>query len=297
MQKIQIFFLSWKGTGSGVLLSLFLFFGCVCTSAAAETNSYEGIIEPSEVVEVGSPVGGIVAQVLVDRGSTLTKGQALVKLESSMERAALEEVQARAGFEGAIEEQRAQLGFAQRSHQRIRPLGAIPVLEKDRAATQAALARHRLKKALEARTLAELEQKKAEADLARRVITSPLDGLVMARFVSPGEYVGNQPLLRIATMDPLRVEVIVPAALFGQLHVGEKALITPELPTYGQQEGTILLVDQFIDAASNTFGVRLKLPNPEHQIPSGLKCQVRFLGKDSSDAKETSVLPTSTLSP
>jgi hypothetical protein len=31
-----------------------------------------------------------------------------------------------------------------------------------------------------------------------------------------------------------------------------------------------------IDAASGTFGVRLELPNAEQQMPSGLRCLVRF---------------------
>jgi hypothetical protein len=38
----------------------------------------------------------------------------------------------------------------------------------------------------------------------------------------------------------------------------------------------VTIVDKVIDAASNTFGVRLELPNAEQQIPSGLKCLVRF---------------------
>ena len=33
-----------------------------------------------------------------------------------------------------------------------------------------------------------------------------------------------------------------------------------------------------IDPASNTFGVRLELPNPDYRLPSGLKCTVRFVG-------------------
>ena len=54
------------------------------------------------------------------------------------------------------------------------------------------------------------------------------------------------------------------------------ATIVPELPEYGEQTATVTLVDQVIDSASSTFGVRLELPNVEHQMPSGLKCLVRF---------------------
>ena len=86
----------------------------------------------------------------------------------------------------------------------------------------------------------------------------------------------SQPLLRVAQIDPLRVEVIVPAQMFGRIIPGMTATIVPELSQYGEQVATVTIVDKLIDAASSTFGVRLELPNAELQMPSGLMCQVRF---------------------
>ena len=77
-------------------------------------------------------------------------------------------------------------------------------------------------------------------------------------------------------MDPLRVEVIVPAQKFGRIIPGMTATIVPELPEYGEQVATVTIVDKLIDAASSTFGVRLELPNAEQKVPSGLRCLVRF---------------------
>jgi membrane fusion protein, heavy metal efflux system len=36
------------------------------------------------------------------------------------------------------------------------------------------------------------------------------------------------------------------------------------------------VVDRVIDAASNSFRVRLELPNPNYQLPPGLRCKVDF---------------------
>jgi hypothetical protein len=72
------------------------------------------------------------------------------------------------------------------------------------------------------------------------------------------------------------VEVIVPAQMFGKISPGMTATVVPELLAYGEQTATVTVVDKVIDAASSTFGVRLELPNPDQQIPSGLKCLVRF---------------------
>jgi multidrug efflux pump subunit AcrA (membrane-fusion protein) len=100
--------------------------------------------------------------------------------------------------------------------------------------------------------------------------------VVVERYVSPGEYVDSQPLLRVAQIDPLRVEVIIPAQIFGRIIPGMTATIVPELPEYGEQVATVTIVDKLIDAASSTFGVRLELPNADQQMPSGLRCLVRF---------------------
>jgi multidrug efflux pump subunit AcrA (membrane-fusion protein) len=83
------------------------------------------------------------------------------------------------------------------------------------------------------------------------------------------------------------VEVIVPAQMFGRIIPGMTAAIVPELPEYGEQTATVTIVDKVIDSASSTFGVRLELPNAEEQMPSGLKCLVRFeIDPDAEEEKK-----------
>lgn len=252
------------------------FFFLSATAALCETIEYEGLIEPYEVVEIGAPAEGIVAKVMVDRSSKVKRGQILVELESSVERATLEKARTMATFDGEIDLQQAQLAYTKRVNQRVRQLAVISNQEKDQVATEIMLTEHRLKKARENRILAELEVEKMRAMLARRSIISPLTGVVVDRYVSPGEYVSNQPLLRVAKIDPLRVEVIVPAQMFGRISPGMTAVIFPDLPRFGEQTATVTIVDNVIDSASNTFGIRLELPNADRQLPSGLKCLVRF---------------------
>jgi RND family efflux transporter MFP subunit len=250
----------------------------------AETVEYDGLIEPYAVVEIGAPAEGIVAKVTVDRGSVLEAGQVLVELESSVERAVFEKARAMATFDGEIDLQQAQLAFANRVHRRIEQLAVISPYEKDKAATEAILTAYRLKKAREDRILAEKELLKARASLEKRSIKSPISGVVVDRYVSPGEYVNNQPLLRVAQIDPLRVEVIVPSLMFGKISPGMTATILPELTRYGEQTATVTIVDKVIDSASSTFGVRLELSNADQQMPSGLKCMVRFEIEEDLDA-------------
>ncbi|MDJ0784047.1 MAG: efflux RND transporter periplasmic adaptor subunit [Desulfosarcinaceae bacterium] len=252
----------------------------------AETVTYDGLIEPDTVVEIGAPAEGIVAQVAVDRSSPVVKGQILIELESSVERMALAKAEAMAAFEGDVGLQRTHLAFAKRAYRRVRHVTAVSNHDKDQAATEVALTEFRLKKARENQLQAQLELKKAQAILARRSIRSPIDGVVVERYVSPGEYVNTQPLLRVARIDPLRVEVIVPAKIFGRIRPGMAATIVPEFTAYGEHTAYVAIVDKVIDAASSTFGVRLELPNPDARIPSGLKCVVRFNLDAASDPLE-----------
>ena len=244
--------------------------------AHADAVEFDGLIEPWQVVNIGAPVEGIVEQVAVDRSSTVTQGEVLVKLDATVERAAFDKAQAMTSFVADKKLKEAQLSFAKRAHQRVKRLKAVSTHDKDQAATEVALTRFRLGKARENIDLGKLELKKARAMLDRRTIRSPIDGVVVERYVSPGEYVNNQPLLRVAQIDPLRVEVILPASLFGRILPGMTANVVPELPGYSPQAATVTIVDRVIDSASNTFGVRLQLPNTEQQMPSGLKCIVRF---------------------
>jgi multidrug efflux pump subunit AcrA (membrane-fusion protein) len=82
--------------------------------------------------------------------------------------------------------------------------------------------------------------------------------------------------MKIAQIDPLNVEVIVPVARFASIKVGMRAKVIPEAPIVDQYMAEVTIVDRVIDAASGTFGVRLELPNPNYRIPAGLKCKVIF---------------------
>ena len=117
---------------------------------------------------------------------------------------------------------------------------------------------------------------RAETALDRRRICSPIDVVVVARLRNPGEYIEDQPLLRIVKLDPLHVEAILPMRLFGKIRPGMLASVTPEHDEIANLTATVELVDPMGDAASGTFGVRLKLPNPDRTIPAGLKCSVEI---------------------
>jgi hypothetical protein len=98
--------------------------------------------------------------------------------------------------------------------------------------------------------------------------------VVLERLLSPGESAGASPILRLARLDPLRVEAFLPVDLLGKITPGMSARVMPEVG--GAHAATVAVADRVADPASATFGVRLELPNPGYRLPAGIRCRVRF---------------------
>ena len=261
-----------------------------------QSDGFHCVITPSQTVELGSPVPGQLHEVLVDRADQVTKGQIVASLDSRLEAANLEIARFKAATETQVHLRRAAYAIDRRTERRLSSLAATNVAskqDKDRAARESRLSAWRVRQAKDDLELYALEMARAEAALDRRQIRSPIDGVVLARLHNPGEYIEDDPLMRIVKLDPLHVEAILPMRLFGRIEPGMRADVLPELEGAGSHEAMVELVDPMGDAASGTFGVRLSLPNPEQAIPAGLKCQIRLnavlpvLSKTHGSEKET----------
>jgi RND family efflux transporter MFP subunit len=215
----------------------------------------------------------------VGRGDKVAAGQLLVELESEVAKANLELAKMRASASAEMDSARLRLGYADATHDRSVALASKQVIspqELDQASSTRELAAAALRRAEEERVGARLEYGRARAALEERMVRSPLAARVVARHFDVGEYVEGQPILELAQLDPLHVEVFVPARLWSRLAVGQEASVLPEEPVGGERTARITLIDPMIDSRSGTFAVRLELPNPDHALPAGLGCRVRF---------------------
>jgi len=219
---------------------------------AAELPPLEGIVEPNDFVQFSSQVPGILEEVTVDRGDQIHRGQVLAHLKSGVMIATVKVAEARVEFGERKAARNSELYKKQ----------LISIHDKDELETEI--------------QLAQLELNEARERLALRTIISTVDGVVVERTGSPGEYVGEEPFLTVARLDPLNVELVVPVEYYGMIKKGAPAQVQLEHPVGGTYRATVVIVDQVIDAASGTFGVRLELPNTQLKLPAGLKCQVSF---------------------
>lgn len=248
-------------------------------ASAAPGADFDCLMQPRETVAISSPVPGYIERVAVDRGDLVRAGTVIVQLEASLERASVAVAQARVDQEAATLSAKVRLGFGVRRYDRTMDMfkkELVSLKEMDEAETAKILAEHGVLEVQENIRVARLELERAHAALVLRTIRSPFTGIVTDRLLSPGELVDKAPILKLARIDPLRVEVFVPVAMLGRIAVGSRATVIPEAPVNTPREATVIVVDRIVDAASGTFGVRLEMPNPDNRLPAGLKCKTRF---------------------
>ncbi|NOY71738.1 MAG: efflux RND transporter periplasmic adaptor subunit [Gammaproteobacteria bacterium] len=254
----------------------------ICSNVQAidtDESDFDCLIEPFVQVDIGSPIKGVLLSLSVEKNDTVKKGQVLAKLESTVEKANVDLARARSKLDGEIQSGQVTLAMVSRQQTRISDLfekKAVSSQKKDEADMEKQLADLNLKKIKKKKELAHLELQRAIASLERRTVRSPLSGIVIERYMSPGEFVKELPILKIAKIDPLKVEAVLPASLFGKIKKGMRAEVTPELPKNTILHGKISAVDRIIDASSGTFRVNVLLPNKDHAMPGGLRCKIKF---------------------
>lgn len=259
-----------------------LSFSAPTFAAKKSTDNLDCVIEPYMTVELSSPVQGILEEVLVKRGDSVKKGQVLARLKSGVERAGVDLAKARAESVTEIEVSREKHELSKRALKRVAELyrkKLLPQNEHDEATTAVVVGELEVLLATESHHVAQLELRRAEEILKLRSIVSPIDGVVVERYKSPGEFIEDQPLLKLAQVNPLYVEVIIPLYWLRTIKKGMKVKVYPEKPLGGSYEAKVVIVDSVVDSASGTFGVRLELPNDKNKISAGLTCDVKFPGK------------------
>lgn len=237
------------------------------------------LIEPDYVAEVGSQVVGVIESMRVERGQGVRKGDVLALLRADVERAAVGVARSRSDAIADVQAANANAIFAKQRVDRARDLLEKKFISEqayDQIKTEADVAAQKLAQAQEQRRLAQRELDLASSQLAMRTVRSPVNGVIVERYMAPGERVEEKPIVRVAVIDPLRVQVVAPSSMYGRIQMDAAASITPELTNAAPVTARVFLIDKVLDAASNTFRVTLRLPNPGNVLPAGLRCKADF---------------------
>ncbi|MDB5856871.1 MAG: hypothetical protein JWQ76_560 [Ramlibacter sp.] len=260
--------------------------------AVANAAEFDCVIEPRRVIELRAPIEGIIDRITVDRGDIVKRNQELVVLDTSVDRATAAIARHRAVMEGAVQSGESRLEFSKGKLVRLKNLEAqkyVSEQAREEAATEQRLAEAGLLDAKDNRKVAELELARQMEIIRLKTIRSPIDGVVVERMLHPGEFaeagVGRKPILKLAEIDMLHVEVLLPVEAFGRVTPGMEVDVLPEIPAGARYTARVRVIDRLVDAASGTFGVRLELANPQRRMPAGIRCKAVFNGLDIRPAR------------
>jgi HlyD family secretion protein len=204
----------------------------------AVTVTATGNLAPTNQVQVGSELSGIVQRVAVGFNDSVKVGQVLAMLDTTklkakvlQSKAALSSSRARLlSVQATIQETRSQLSRLQQLRE-ISGNKAVSQHDLDtaRAAMDRALADEAMAKAAVDQAQAALEAD--QNDLSKAAIVSPINGIVLSRNVDPGQTVAaslQAPVLFTLAEDLTRMELIVDVdeADVGQVKTGQPAEFT-----------------------------------------------------------------------
>jgi HlyD family secretion protein len=232
--------------------------------ALSVTVSATGNLQPTNQVDVGSELSGLITTVLVDNNDRVTKGQVLAKLDTqrladtvAQSSAALLAAQAAVGQAQATADQsRATLARYNQvyrlSHGKV-PSGT----ELDTARADYARAQANVRSAEAQVSQAAAQARIDRTQLGKTNIVSPVNGVVLSRQIEPGQTVAaslNAPTLFVIAEDlsRMKLEAKVDEADVGEVKRGQRATFTVDAFPGRSFPATISRVDVGANASTSS---------------------------------------------
>ena len=234
-------------------------------SAAAEAQRPVGVVRPSREVVLKAPVPGVLATLAVEEGQTVAEGDELARIDDAVQAARVAAARVRAAATAEADGLAASAQAARRELGRTREAaatGAAPAWELEASETALTVAEARHAEALQRVELAAAE---LAVEVAAGASLTPAD-----------------PVLRLATLDPLEATVYVPASLFGRLgpdRVGAVARLHPTLPGTPTLDAVLTASLPEIDPGSRSFRCVFRIENPGSRLPAGFTVGLEVPGE------------------
>lgn len=230
-----------------------------------------GSIEPVTSVDVGTQVSGIISKIYVDYNNVVKKGQVIAELDKTNLISELNSAQAN------LASSQSECQYQKANYERYKNLYDKGLVSRN----DYEVARLSYRKAAEDLKTKEENVKKAQTNLGYAIITSPIDGIVLAKDVEEGQTVASSystPTLFTIAQDLTDMQVVadIDEADIGNIQNGQKVSFTVDAFPDDIFSGIVTQVRQEAVTESNvvTYEVVISAPNKDLKLKPGLTANV-----------------------
>ncbi len=210
-----------------------------------------GSLAPVQGVTISAELEGTITEIAVENGATVSTGDLIVRLDTTVETAQLDAAKARADL-AKLQVDRARKLSEQRT---------ISESEFDASAAQYA------------QTLADVAA--IEANIAKKNIRAPFDGRVGIRQINLGQYVSRgTPLIPLQKLDPVFVDFYVPQRNLPLLGVDQTVAVGVDAFPDQVFAAHIGAINPEVDRATRNVWVQAIIPNPGEKLRPGMFARV-----------------------
>ena len=227
------------------------------------------VIPPQQLRIVAAPANGLVESMLVAADEPVQSGTPIARLRS------MDLVEAQRQYLAALADEALAADRLRRS-QMLFEARATPERELRVAQTMSTNAKSHLDERRQILSLMELSDADIETLRTTRkiypavTVHAPVSGTVVKRHVSPGERIeAAAPIFTIAELDPLWVNIQVPAARLAAIKTGEQVIV----PAYGAK-GRIIRIGRTVDPQTQSAIAVAEIDTNGGSVRPGLAASV-----------------------
>jgi HlyD family secretion protein len=252
-----------------------------------QTINATGIVQPVEVVQVGTQVTGVVMKLFADFNSKVTKGEVIAQIDPAIYETAVAQSNANLlRSQSEVERVKANLMLAEKELLRAQELEKRDLISKSELDTAQSNRDSLIAQIKSAEASVEQSRsalKTSQVNLDYTTISSPIDGVVISRNVDEGQTVvanySAQVIYNIAQdLKKVKVEATIPEADIGKISVGQPVTFTVDAYQDMEFSGSVIQVRLSPTTVQNvvTYTVIIHADNEKEKLLPGMTANMTF---------------------
>lgn len=252
--------------------------------AAAPSPSFvvaSGPLVVENQVDVAAQRDGVVAQIKVDAGTAVRKGQLLGMLDDRQIAADKDAADAKVrstehdlqGWEGEVK-------VLQADRERAEKMWEAQLITKqdlDHARYKVEADQYEVERVRENLKNAQASARSLALELEKTRILAPFDGVVARRYVRVGQRVAvGDRLFWVTAVAPLRIRFTLPERFVGQIKAGDQLTVTAAVSSQQEHHAKVLQVSPVVDPSSGTIEVLAEITGAAGDLRPGMTANVQI---------------------